>query len=114
MILLNTVAMRTSIPASSQPRRSGVAACSETVDAMTDLAGCRPAEVAPGLGATRTYVLDIAIPGYNEEQDLPGSVRRLPHFLATEGPYPSPITVAGNPSTDSTLAGAQALADDLH
>jgi putative flippase GtrA len=80
---------------------------------MTDLAGCRPAEVAPRLDATRTYVLDIVIPVYNEEQDLPGSVRRLHHFLATEVPYPSRITVADNASTDRTLAVAQALADEL-
>jgi putative flippase GtrA len=80
---------------------------------MTDLAGCRPAEVARRLDATRTYVLDIVIPVYNEEQDLPGSVRRLHHFLATEVPYPSRITVADNASTDSTLAVAQALADEL-
>src|SRR6202048_4376369 len=113
MILVNTVAMGTSIPASSQQRRSGVAACSETVDAMTDLAGCRPAEVAPRLDATRTYVLDIVIPVYNEEHHLPGSVRRLHHFLATEVPYPARITVADNASTDGTLAVAQALADEL-
>ena len=80
---------------------------------MTDLAGCRPAEVAPRLDATRTYVLDIVIPVYNEEQDLPGSVRRLHHFLATEVPYPSRITVADNASTDCTLAVAQALADEV-
>jgi putative flippase GtrA len=80
---------------------------------MTDLAGCRPAEVAPRLDATRTYVLDIVIPVYNEEHDLAGSVRRLHHFLATEVPYPSRITVADNASTDSTLAVAQALADEL-
>ncbi|HVQ49674.1 MAG TPA: bifunctional glycosyltransferase family 2/GtrA family protein [Mycobacterium sp.] len=80
---------------------------------MTDLAGCRPAEVAPRLDATRTYVLDIVIPVYNEEDDLPGSVRRLHHFLATEVPYPSRITVADNASTDSTLAVAHALADEL-
>jgi putative flippase GtrA len=80
---------------------------------MTDLAGCRPAEVAPRLDATRTYVLDIVIPVYNEEQDLPGSVRRLHHFLATEVPYPSRITVADNASTDGTLAVAQALVDEL-
>ncbi|MDT7732625.1 MAG: hypothetical protein QOK45_2878 [Mycobacterium sp.] len=80
---------------------------------MTDLAGCRPAEVAPRLDATRTYVLDIVIPVHNEEQDLPGSVCRLHHFLATEVPYPSRITVADNASTDGTLAVAQALADEL-
>jgi len=80
---------------------------------MTDLAGCRPAEVAPRLDATRTYVLDIVIPVYNEEDDLPGSVRRLHHFLSTEVPYPSRITVADNASTDGTLAVAHALADEL-
>ena len=80
---------------------------------MTDLAGCRPAEVATRLDATRTYVLDIVIPVYNEERDLPGSVRRLHHFLATEVPYPSRITVADNASTDGTLAVAHALADEL-
>jgi putative flippase GtrA len=80
---------------------------------MTDLAACSPADVAPRLDATRTYVLDIVIPVYNEERDLPGSVRRLHHYLATEVPYPSRITVADNASTDSTLAVAQALADEL-
>jgi putative flippase GtrA len=80
---------------------------------MTDLAGCRPAEVPTRLDATRTYVLDIVIPVYNEERDLPGSVRRLHSFLATEVPYPSRITVADNASTDSTLAVAQALAVEL-
>ena len=80
---------------------------------MTDLAACSPAEVAPRLDAARTYVLDIVIPVYNEERDLPGSVRRLHHFLATEVPYPSRITVADNASTDSTLAVAQALAGEL-
>src|SRR3977135_2629683 len=113
MILVNTVAMRTSIPASSQQRRSGVAACSETVDAMTDLAGCRPAEAAPRLDATRTYVLDIVIPVYNEDPPLAGTARWLHHYLAAEVPYPSRVTIADNASTDSTLAVAQALADEL-
>src|SRR6202022_1112748 len=44
---------------------------------------------------------------------LPGSVRRLHQFLATEVPYPSRITVADNASTDSTLAVAQELAEEL-
>jgi putative flippase GtrA len=50
---------------------------------------------------------------YNEESDLPGSVRRLHHYLAAEVPYPSRITVADNASTDDTLAVAHALADEL-
>src|SRR5712672_2537921 len=61
---------------------------------MTDLAGPATAEVAACRGATRSYVLDIVIPVYNEERDLAGSVRRLHQFLATEVPYPSRITVA--------------------
>ena len=80
---------------------------------MTDLAACSPAEVAPSLGGARTYVLDIVIPVYNEERDLPGSVRRLHRYLATEVPYPTRITVADNASSDSTMAVAQALADEL-
>ena len=62
---------------------------------------------------TRSYVLDIVIPVYNEERDLPGSVRRLHEYLAAEVPYPSRITIADNASTDSTLAVAQSLAQEL-
>jgi glycosyltransferase involved in cell wall biosynthesis/putative flippase GtrA len=100
-----------SIPASSQPRRSGVAAYLETLDTMTDLAAPRTAEVAAR--PTRSCVLDIVIPVYNEERDLPGSVRRLHHYLATEVPYPSRITIADNASTDNTLAVAEALVEEL-
>ena len=59
------------------------------------------------------YVLDIVIPVYNEERDLPGSVRRLHEFLAAEVPYPARITVADNASTDGTLEVARRLADEL-
>jgi len=84
---------------------------------MSDLATSRPAvsndaQSAPVPGSPQ-YVLDIVIPVYNEEHDLPGSVRRLHHFLATEVPYPSRIIVADNASTDDTLAVAHALAADL-
>jgi putative flippase GtrA len=61
----------------------------------------------------RTYVLDIVIPVYNEERDLPGCIRRLHHYLATEVPYSARITVADNASTDNTLALARVLADEL-
>ncbi|MGH7290577.1 MAG: dolichyl-phosphate beta-glucosyltransferase, partial [Myxococcota bacterium] len=84
---------------------------------MTDLANSRSAGVesrpsrlsAPG----SSYVLDIVIPVYNEERDLPGSVRRLHQFLATEVPYAARITVADNASTDSTLDVARRLAEEL-
>ena len=78
---------------------------------MTDLAASRAADVAPR--STGSCVLDIVIPVYNEEHDLPGSVRRLHRYLATEVPYPSRITIADNASTDDTLAVAEALAEEL-
>jgi putative flippase GtrA len=86
---------------------------------MTELASsspaCGDARSASLLAdaAQRQYVLDIVIPVYNEERDLPGSVRRLHEFLATEVPYPARITVADNASTDGTLAVAHRLADEL-
>src|ERR1700738_3774103 len=59
------------------------------------------------------YVLDIVIPVYNEEVDLPSCVHRLHAFLASEVPYRSRITIADNASTDETLAVAHRLADEL-
>jgi putative flippase GtrA len=59
------------------------------------------------------YVLDIVIPVYNEEKDLPGCVRRLHAFLVAEVPYRSQITIADNASTDATLAVARSLAAEL-
>jgi putative flippase GtrA len=78
---------------------------------VTDLASPRTAEVAEC--PTRNYVLDIVIPVYNEEHDLPGSVRRLHAYLVAEVPYPSRITIADNASTDSTLTVAESLAAEL-
>ena len=78
---------------------------------MTDLAASRTAEVPAR--PTHSCVLDIVIPVYNEEFDLPGSVRRLHQYLAAEVPYASRITIADNASTDNTLAVAQALAEEL-
>jgi putative flippase GtrA len=81
---------------------------------MTDLASSSPARVNACAGVVaREYVLDIVIPVYNEERDLPGSVRRLHEFLAAEVPYPARITVADNASTDGTLEVARRLADEL-
>jgi putative flippase GtrA len=87
---------------------------------MTDLAPSGPAELEAcpetsvgNRAAARDYVLDIVIPVFDEEHDLPGSVRRLHHFLATEVPYPARITVADNASTDGTLAVARQLAREL-
>jgi putative flippase GtrA len=86
---------------------------------MTDLvAGVDGAEVTTaGRGQYKRqpddYVLDIVIPVYNEEADLPQCVHRLHAFLSSEVPYRSRITIADNASTDGTLAVAHQLADEL-
>jgi len=79
---------------------------------MTELASSRPACVDTRADA-RQYVLDIVIPVYNEERDLPGSVRRLHEFLVDEVPYPARITVADNASSDATLEVARRLVAEL-
>ena len=58
-------------------------------------------------------VLDVVIPVYNEEADLPRCVRRLHAHLTRAFPHPFRITVADNASTDATLAVARELAHDL-
>ena len=58
-------------------------------------------------------VLDVVIPVYNEETDLPGCVRRLHAHLMRTFPYSFRITVADNASIDRTLAVAHELARDL-
>jgi putative flippase GtrA len=59
------------------------------------------------------YILDIVIPVYNEEHDLPACVRRLHQFLIDEVPYRARIVVADNASTDNTLSVARRLAEEL-
>ncbi|MET8797874.1 bifunctional glycosyltransferase family 2/GtrA family protein [Nocardia sp. NPDC004568] len=58
-------------------------------------------------------VLDVVVPVYNEETDLGVCVRRLRDCLDSGFPFPARITVADNASTDSTLAVAELLADEL-
>src|SRR6185312_11176120 len=59
------------------------------------------------------YVVDIVIPVYNEQDDLPRCVRRLHSFLSSDVPYRSRIVIADNASTDETLAVARQLAVEL-
>jgi putative flippase GtrA len=56
---------------------------------------------APGARSTRA-TLDIVVPVYNEELDLPRSVARLHDYLTTQVPMSFRITVADNASTDGT------------
>jgi glycosyltransferase involved in cell wall biosynthesis len=58
-------------------------------------------------------VLDVVVPVYNEETDLPGCVRRLHAHLMRAFPYSFRITIADNASTDRTLAVAHELAHEL-
>ncbi len=53
--------------------------------------------------------VDVVIPGYNEEKDLPGCIATLWDFLTEHLPYQWQIVIADNGSTDKTLAVAQAL-----
>jgi glycosyltransferase involved in cell wall biosynthesis len=58
-------------------------------------------------------VLDVVIPVYNEEDDLPGCVRKLQAHLIRAFPYTFRITIADNASTDATPAIADQLAREL-
>ena len=64
-------------------------------------------------GKAGRYVLEIVIPVYNEEHDLPACVHRLHEYLVTDVPYRSRIVIADNASTDGTLAVARRLSAEL-
>ncbi|MBI4298498.1 MAG: glycosyltransferase family 2 protein [Chloroflexi bacterium] len=53
--------------------------------------------------------VDVVIPVYNEEKDLPRCIATLHAFLEKNLSYDWRIVVADNGSTDSTLATAEAL-----
>ncbi|HEY3633180.1 MAG TPA: glycosyltransferase [Jatrophihabitantaceae bacterium] len=59
-----------------------------------------------------TVDVEIVVPVYNEQDDLPPAVRRLHEYLR-DFPFSTLITIADNASTDATLPLALALADDL-
>ena len=63
----------------------------------------------PRTPATRV-TLDIVVPVYNEEFDLPRSVARLHDYLSSQVPMSFRITIADNASTDATAAIADGLA----
>ena len=66
-------------------------------------------QAAEAEGAGRPLV-DVVLPVYNEEHDLPRSVETLLAYLGRHLPYPWRITVADNGSTDATPAIAGSLA----
>ncbi len=56
-------------------------------------------------------LVEVVLPAYNEEEDLPRSVETLVAFLRGQPQYAWRVLVADNASTDGTLATAQALAE---
>ncbi|WLP89364.1 glycosyltransferase [Gordonia sp. NB41Y] len=58
-------------------------------------------------------VLDIVVPVYNEENDIADCLRRLHAHLRVHVPFTARITVADNASTDSTVAIAAAVAEEI-
>ena len=55
-------------------------------------------------------LVEVVLPAYNEEQDLPRSVETLVGFLRGQPQWAWRVLVADNASTDGTLATAEALA----
>jgi len=64
-------------------------------------------------GAHTAPAVELVIPVYNEERDLPASVRKLHRFMRERFTFPFRITIADNASSDETLARAVALAEEL-
>ncbi|MDP3065016.1 MAG: glycosyltransferase, partial [Chloroflexota bacterium] len=54
--------------------------------------------------------VEVVIPVYNEERDLPKCVERLLKFLYERLPNPWRILIADNGSTDRTMQVAEELA----
>ena len=61
----------------------------------------------------RTTSIDVVLPVHNEERVVAGSVERLHAYLSNGFPFSWRIVIADNGSTDSTLAIARQLADQL-
>ena len=59
-------------------------------------------------------LVEVVLPVYNEENDLPGSVSTLVSFLQDNAPWAWRILIADNASTDSTFNVATALAKNYH
>ncbi|MGW9205807.1 glycosyltransferase [Embleya sp. NPDC055664] len=62
---------------------------------------------------TRTRIVDVVVPVYNEAHVLTASIRRLHAYLLRGFPYAFRIIVADNASTDRTHAVACELAREL-
>ncbi|WP_152648196.1 bifunctional glycosyltransferase family 2/GtrA family protein [Streptacidiphilus anmyonensis] len=68
---------------------------------------------ATGRDGTRTELVEVVVPVYNEELVLARSVRTLHSYLSEHFPYPFRITIADNASIDGTWQVASGLAAEL-
>jgi len=58
-----------------------------------------------------TPLVEVVLPAYNEEDDLPKSVATLTSYLQANAPWAWRITIADNASTDNTFAVATSLSE---
>jgi len=72
-----------------------------------------PARGAAYVAEGTRPMVDVVVPGHDEERDLARSVRRLHAHLTDGFPFTARITIADHASTDRTLAIALQLAADL-
>jgi glycosyltransferase involved in cell wall biosynthesis len=61
----------------------------------------------------RNIDVEIAVPVFNEEKVLEGSIRRLHGYLRAAFPFSWQVVIADNASTDTTLAVARRLSYEL-
>jgi len=61
----------------------------------------------------RRWLIEIAVPVYNEEHVLTAAIHRLHGYLSENFPFPFRITIADNASTDGTWVLARALSAEL-
>jgi glycosyltransferase involved in cell wall biosynthesis len=80
---------------------------------MTAAVDTRRDDTDVDFGSTRSALLDVVVPVYNEEVGLERSIRRLHQFLSSQMPFTWRIIVADSASVDNTLAVARALALEL-
>ncbi|GAA3042250.1 bifunctional glycosyltransferase family 2/GtrA family protein [Kitasatospora albolonga] len=73
------------------------------------MVGPAPASATP----TRTKLVEVVVPVYNEQHTVEKCVRTLHDYLSETFPYPFLITVADNASTDGTWEAATGLAAEL-
>ncbi len=92
-----------------QPHKNGVNGTNNAVKPRGDSDQSMNGASRPTSQHTKTATVDIIIPVYNEERDLPISIDKLRAFLKENCSYKWTVVVANNASTDRTLDIAKEL-----